>query len=60
MFVSDEAYPPSFQSIADLPSTTAISLHVFLRSNHRSMPDLLFSSAESNDLIAYILSLKQQ
>jgi len=59
MTLSDKADPPSFQNIADLPSTTGISLNVFLHSNHNNMPDLMLSSAESNDLIAYILSLKK-
>jgi cytochrome c len=60
MLVPDKADPPSFQSIADLPSTTGTSLYVFLHSNHRNMPNLIVSSAESNDLIAYILSLKKK
>jgi mono/diheme cytochrome c family protein len=60
MTLSDNADPPSFQSIADLPSTTGIALNVFLHSNHRNMPNFLISSAVSNDLIAYILSLKQK
>jgi mono/diheme cytochrome c family protein len=60
MTLSDRADPPSFQSIADLPSTTGISLNAFLHSNHRNMPDFVLSSAVSNDLIAYILSLKQK
>jgi mono/diheme cytochrome c family protein len=59
MTLPDEGDPPSFQSIADQPSTTGISLNVFLHSNHRNMPNLILSSAESNDLIAYILSLKK-
>jgi mono/diheme cytochrome c family protein len=60
MTLSDKADPPSFQSIADLPSTTGISLNVFLHSNHENMPDFIVSSPELNDLIAYILSLKQK
>jgi hypothetical protein len=60
MIISSKADPPSFQSIADLPSTTGIALNVFLHSNHRNMPDFIISSAESNDLIAYILSLKKK
>jgi mono/diheme cytochrome c family protein len=60
MTLSDRADPPSFQSIADLPSTTGVSLNVFLHSNHNNMPDFVLSSAVSNDLIAYILSLKQK
>jgi mono/diheme cytochrome c family protein len=57
---ADRSDPPSFQSIADLPSTTGISLNVFLHSNHRKMPNFLIASAVSNDVIAYILSLKQK
>jgi len=56
----DKGGPPSFQSIAYQPSTTGISLNVFLHSNHNNMPDFIVSSAESNDLIAYILSLKNK
>ena len=60
MIEPDKADPPSFQSIADLSSTTGISLNAFLHSNHNNMPDLIISNAESNDLIAYILSLKKK
>jgi mono/diheme cytochrome c family protein len=56
MQLDDKTDPASFQSIADQPSTTGISLNVFLHSNHNNMPDFVLSSAESNDLIAYILS----
>jgi mono/diheme cytochrome c family protein len=59
MTLADKADPPSFQSVADLPSTTGISLNAFLHSNHQNMPDFIISSADSNDLIAYILSLKK-
>ena len=60
MTLSDRSDPPSFQSIADLPSTTGSSLNVFLHPNHRKMPNFSVSSAQANDLIAYILSLKKQ
>ena len=60
MFEPDKTDPPSFQSIADLASTTGISLNVFLHSNHRNMPNFILSDAQSNDLIAYILSLKKK
>jgi mono/diheme cytochrome c family protein len=59
MTLADKADPPSFQSVADLPSTTGISLNAFLHSNHQNMPDFIISSADSHDLIAYILSLKK-
>jgi mono/diheme cytochrome c family protein len=60
MTLSDNADPPSFQSIADQPSSTGISLNVFLHSNHRNMPDFIIKSDESNNVIAYILSLKKK
>ena len=56
---ADKDGPPSFQSIADLPSTTGISLNVFLHSNHKNMPDLILSKPDANDVIAYVLSLKK-
>ena len=49
----------SFFAIANLPSTTALSLKVFLRSNHKGMPNLIVSESDTNDLIDYILSLKR-
>ena len=51
--------PPSFLDIAKLPSTTALSLKVFLRSNHMEMPNLIISDSDTDDVIAYILSLKE-
>jgi hypothetical protein len=60
MTLPDKGDPPSFQSIADLPSTTGISLNAFLHSNHNNMPDFIVSSADSNDLIVYILSLQRK
>jgi mono/diheme cytochrome c family protein len=59
MTLSDKGDPPSFQSIAELPSTTGLSLKVFLRSNHKNLPNLILSEAETDDVIAYILSLKK-
>ena len=50
----------SFFAIANLPSTTALSLTVFLRSNHKGMPNLIVSEPDSDQLIDYILSLKRR
>jgi mono/diheme cytochrome c family protein len=47
-----------FGEIANLSSTTALSLRVFLHSNHKHMPNLNLKPAEADDIIAYILSLK--
>jgi hypothetical protein len=48
------------KDIANLRSTTAISLKAFLRSNHSNMPNFIISSADTDDVIAYILSLKRK
>ena len=63
--VSEGQRPPgenvaSFFAIANLPSTTALSLKVFLRSNHKGMPDLIVSESDTDKLIDYILSLKRR
>lgn len=51
--------PPNFVDIANMPSTTALSLRVFLRSSHRNMPNLIISDRDTDDLVAYILGLKK-
>ena len=49
---------PAFSAIAAMPSTTAQSLDVFLRTSHPTMPNLMLSGTDRSDLIAYILSLR--
>ncbi len=49
---------PTFQSVARMPSTTELSLRVFLQSPHSRMPNLQLSRAETDDVIAYILGLR--
>jgi mono/diheme cytochrome c family protein len=49
---------PTFASIAAMPSTTALSLRVFLQTPHQRMPDFMISRNDTDDLIAYILSLR--
>lgn len=48
----------SFQEIANNPARTVLSLRVFLRTPHRNMPDFLLTEAETDNVIAYIHSLK--
>ena len=50
---------PALAAIAAMPSTTQASLNAFLQTPHAKMPNLIFSGAELNDLIAYILSLRR-
>ena len=54
------AVGPEFKDIANQPSTTALSLRVFLRSNHNRMPNFIISQSATDNVIAYILSLKQK
>jgi mono/diheme cytochrome c family protein len=49
---------PSFLSIAEMPSTTSISLHAFLQTSHERMPNLQLTQTQIDDVVAYILSLK--
>ena len=48
----------SFQDIAHNPARTALSLRVFLRTTHHEMPNFVLTEAETDNLIAYIHSLK--
>jgi mono/diheme cytochrome c family protein len=50
---------PDFVRIANLPSTTELSLKVFLRSDHNRMPNFIIQPADAEDLVQYILSLKR-
>ena len=48
---------PDFAEVAPMPSTTATSIRVFLKTPHGTMPDLILSEREVDALAAYILSL---
>ena len=41
----------TFVQVARLPSTTALSLRVFLRSSHADMPNIEMSDADADDLV---------
>jgi mono/diheme cytochrome c family protein len=49
---------PAFISIAAMPMITEQSLNVFLQTPHASMPNLILSKQDRDDLIAYIMSLR--
>jgi hypothetical protein len=51
---------PAFPAVARMPSTTALSLRVFLQTPHARMPNLHLSRDETDDVIAYILSLRDR
>lgn len=50
---------PDFGAVANMPSTTELSLRVFLQSNHRNMPNLMLTPEQRGDIVNYILSLKR-
>lgn len=51
---------PQFPELAKEPGITALSLRVFLQTPHDRMPDLRLDRDETDDIIAYILSLDQE
>ena len=51
---------PSFASIAQMSSTTQMSLEAFLVTPHARMPDYSLSRNEIQNVSAYILSLRHE
>lgn len=60
--VTDEMSPnyaaPRFIDIANTPGMTERALVVSLQTPHETMPDLIIPERDRDDLIAYIMSLK--
>jgi mono/diheme cytochrome c family protein len=54
---SPDPKAPRFVDVAKMPSTTELSLKVFLRSSHRNMPNFILSREEIDSLASYILEL---
>jgi mono/diheme cytochrome c family protein len=51
---------PRFLDVAKMPSTTELSIKVFLRSSHRNMPNFILSPEEIDSVASYILGLKKK
>lgn len=49
---------PTFVQVAQLASSTELALRVFLRTSHADMPNIQLSQADTDDLIAFVLSQK--
>lgn len=49
---------PSFQAIANMPSTTSLSIHAFLLTPHPAMPDLMLTEEQIDDIGSYIVGLR--
>ena len=50
---------PDFVAVANAPSTTELGLKVFLRTSHPSMPNIVLTPEQADNLVTYILSLKR-
>ncbi len=48
-----------FQVVADTPGMTGTALTVFFRTPHKAMPNLIIAGEDADNVIAYILSLRQ-
>jgi mono/diheme cytochrome c family protein len=51
---------PSFFSIANKPSSTALSLQAWLQTSHPRMPNWELTRPQIADVVAYILSLQSE
>jgi mono/diheme cytochrome c family protein len=51
---------PSFPAIADMSSTTVLSLQAFLQTSHGGMPNFQLTRNQVDDVVAYIISLKMK
>jgi len=47
-----------FTLLANTPSTTSLSLKVFLRTSHKNVPNFILKPEEADDIVAYIVSLR--
>jgi mono/diheme cytochrome c family protein len=48
----------TFETIANTPGVTAIALTAWLQTSHKEMPNIIVPVRDRENLIAYILSLK--
>jgi mono/diheme cytochrome c family protein len=57
---SPDPMAPSFSNVAKWPGMTEAALRAWLQLSHRSMPNFVLDDNETNNVVAYILSLKGQ
>lgn len=55
---SPNAHAPTFDNIAHIPGMTPMAIRVWLRSAHKEMPNIMLSRDETDNVIAYLQSLK--
>jgi mono/diheme cytochrome c family protein len=51
---------PDFRTIANTAGMTETALHLFLTHPHPRMPNLILSPQEQDDVVAYILTLRDR
>jgi len=51
---------PAFKTVANTPGMSITALTVWSRTSHPTMPNLVIEPADMDDLIAYILSLRDR
>ena len=51
---------PAFLAVANRPETTPLWLSAFLITPHPTMPNLMLSSDEAANVIAYVMSLRRK
>ena len=51
---------PTFAAIAQTSGLTSAALRSALRTSHATMPNIVIKGDEINDIVAYILSLKEK
>jgi mono/diheme cytochrome c family protein len=49
---------PRFREVADQKGMTGTALVVWMQTSHPTMPNIILSKAETENVVAYILSLK--
>ena len=49
---------PTFERVAKTPGMNAMALRVWLRSQHKEMPNIMLKDEEVDDVIAYVQTLK--
>jgi mono/diheme cytochrome c family protein len=57
---SDPGVGPSLFEVAEHPGTTEMSLRAFLQTPHATMPNLMLTPEETDDIISYLLTLKRR
>lgn len=50
----------TFKLIANTPGMTGIAISAWLQTPHKSMPDLIIAAEDRRNVIAYILSLRNE